>query len=113
MKTRGIPQDIDKQIGLKIRQIRLAKSMTQSQIAEAFDVTFQQVQKYERGVNRISAGKLYQFSKFVAVDINFFFTDTPCNETVEGSNGFLHDFAKLSSKQRTAVATMTKELSNA
>lgn len=113
MKTKGRPDDIDRLVGLKVREARLAKGLSQVQVANAIGVTFQQIQKYEKGTNRMSSSRLYQFSKFVEVKLEFFFSDAPMNNTVAENGNFLKDYAKLSPKQRAAIAKMTKELANA
>ncbi len=64
---------VDVYVGLRIKMIRKDRGITLEQMAEALDVTFQQVQKYEKGENRLSCGKLYEISLFFSVDQNFFF----------------------------------------
>lgn len=61
-KTKAKPSQYDIEIGARIKSLRLASGKTQSDIGKVLDVTFQQVQKIERGVNRISAGKVYELS---------------------------------------------------
>jgi transcriptional regulator with XRE-family HTH domain len=56
---------IDKQVGLNIRVHRLAKDMTQEDLGEKIGVTFQQVQKYEKGTNRVGSGRLYQIAEIL------------------------------------------------
>ncbi|MGE4527439.1 MAG: helix-turn-helix domain-containing protein [Rhodospirillaceae bacterium] len=56
------PDPIDLHVGARIRSMRCARSMTQEQLAEAAGVTFQQIQKYERGFNRVSASRLVRIS---------------------------------------------------
>ena len=64
---------IDKQIGIKIRQIRKSWGISQIELAEKIGVSFQQVQKYEKGLTRISASRLMQISKALNVNITAFF----------------------------------------
>ena len=68
---------IDKQVGSKVRTRRLALGMSQSILADAVGLTFQQIRKYEKGVNRISASRLQQFSGILRVPVQFFFQDSP------------------------------------
>src|SRR5450631_884341 len=67
---------IDKQVGSQVRTRRLALGMSQSKLADAVGLTFQQIQKYEKGVNRISASRLQQFSNILRVPVPFFFQDS-------------------------------------
>jgi transcriptional regulator with XRE-family HTH domain len=64
---------VDRHVGQRVRIARLSKGMSQSALAEAVGLTFQQIQKYEKGTNRISASRLFQFAQILAVDIPYFF----------------------------------------
>jgi transcriptional regulator with XRE-family HTH domain len=65
--------DYDIAIGHHIRIQRTLRNVTQTQLADAIGITFQQIQKYEHGTNRISAGKLLQIAQFLDVPVNVFF----------------------------------------
>lgn len=65
--------EIDVIAGDKLKKRRTMLGMSQADIAEAVGVTFQQIQKYEKGTNRISASRLYQFAKLLKVEPNYFF----------------------------------------
>jgi transcriptional regulator with XRE-family HTH domain len=65
--------DFDIEIGRRIRVQRTLRNATQTELATAIGITFQQVQKYENGTNRVSAGKLFQIARFLAVPVNIFF----------------------------------------
>lgn len=67
------PTEIDEHVGVRLRERRKILGMSQSVLAQKLGVSFQQVQKYERGVNRIGAGRLYEISKVLGVAINYFF----------------------------------------
>jgi transcriptional regulator with XRE-family HTH domain len=67
--------DIDRHVGARLRMRRIILGMNQTQLARAAGIAFQQVQKYENGVNRISASKLYQFASALGVPVSFFFED--------------------------------------
>ena len=69
------PDPLDIEVGRKVRALRLNKDMSQEKLAEALGLTFQQVQKYERGTNRISAGRLQRIAKILDVPTSVFFTD--------------------------------------
>jgi transcriptional regulator with XRE-family HTH domain len=68
---------VDIEIAKRVRALRLRRCMTQIDLSQALGVTFQQVQKYERGTNRISAGRLFRIAQVLDVPIGFFFTDLP------------------------------------
>src|SRR5919106_3186763 len=67
------PDSIDKLVGRNIRIQRLAKGLSQTELAQKLGVTFQQVQKYEKGVNRIGAGRLFQIGRILGVHVMDFF----------------------------------------
>ena len=67
------PEAVDVHVGALVRQRRTMLGISQGRLGEALGLTFQQVQKYERGVNRISAGRLYHISVILDVPINYFF----------------------------------------
>lgn len=67
--------DIDHYVSMRIRQRRIMLGLTQQQMAELIGVTYQQAHKYETGINRISAGRLYQIAQALGVDIGYFFED--------------------------------------
>lgn len=69
----GVPNPVDVHVGSRLRQRRSLAGISQTGLAEALDLTFQQVQKYERGANRISASRLYQLSQILDVPISYFF----------------------------------------
>jgi len=66
-------EEIDHRVGAKLRFLREANGLTQAQLANAAGITFQQIQKYEHGSNRISASKLWQFCNVLSVEPNEFF----------------------------------------
>ena len=65
--------DYDQHVSHRIRQRRIMLGLTQQQLAELIGVTYQQAHKYETGINRISAGRLYQIARALGVDVNYFF----------------------------------------
>ncbi|MCK6417401.1 MAG: helix-turn-helix domain-containing protein [Alphaproteobacteria bacterium] len=72
-KTKGSPDSVDVHVGNRLRIRRSLLGLSQEKLAEAVGLTFQQVQKYERGINRISAGRLFQFSRILDVPITYFY----------------------------------------
>lgn len=71
------PNPIDKHVGSRVRMQRILLGMSQEKLGEALDLTFQQVQKYEKGTNRIGASRLQQISKILNVSPGFFFDGVP------------------------------------
>ena len=67
--------DVDHYVSLRIRQRRIMLGLTQQQMAELIGVTYQQAHKYETGINRISAGRLYQIAQALGVEISYFFEE--------------------------------------
>ena len=67
------PHPVDRHVGRRVKEKRLDLGLTQTALAKAVGVSFQQVQKYEKGVNRVSASKLFEMADFMKVDIPFFF----------------------------------------
>lgn len=73
----GRSSPIDVHVGSRIRLRRTLMGMSQERLGEAIGLTFQQVQKYERGVNRVGASRLFDLSKVLDVPVSFFFDDIP------------------------------------
>jgi transcriptional regulator with XRE-family HTH domain len=77
------PNPVDVHVGGRVRLRRLYSDMSQSSLARAIGLTFQQIQKYERGLNRISASRLFDLSRVLDAPVSFFFDDMP--EDLAGS----------------------------
>ncbi len=71
------PNPVDVHVGSRIRLRRTLLGMSQEKLGKAISLTFQQVQKYERGTNRVGSSRLYQLAKVLSVPISFFFDDMP------------------------------------
>ena len=71
------PNPIDKHVGSRVRMRRMMLGMSQEKLGDALDLTFQQVQKYEKGSNRIGASRLQQVSQILQVPVAFFFEGAP------------------------------------
>jgi transcriptional regulator with XRE-family HTH domain len=74
---------LDKHVGQKLKQRRLTMGLTQSSLGELVGMTFQQVQKYERGMNRIGASRLYEIASRLKVSLNYFFENAPEVNTLQ------------------------------
>lgn len=72
-KTKGRPDAIDVYVGHRLKLRRLLLGMSREQLSEVVGLTYQQIQKYEKGINRISAGRLYTFSRVLNVSIPYFY----------------------------------------
>ncbi len=75
--TRKIPHPVDKHVGSRVRMRRLMLGMSQGALAAELGVTFQQVQKYEKGTDRISAGRLQAIAQALQVAVHTFFEGAP------------------------------------
>ncbi len=97
--TKKTPNPIDVHVGNRVRMRRMLIGMSQEKLGEKLGLTFQQIQKYEKGTNRISASRLYQISQILGVPVQFFFEDLPQqpgsdNEGLQeaGEEGTIMDF---------------------
>lgn len=71
------PNPIDKHVGSRVRMRRMMIGMSQERLGEALGLTFQQVQKYEKGTNRIGASRLHQIASILGVQVEFFYEGAP------------------------------------
>lgn len=74
-EKRKSPDPMDLHVGGRVRLRRMMLGISQDKLGDALGLTFQQIQKYEKGTNRIGAGRLYHMSKILNVPINFFYED--------------------------------------
>jgi transcriptional regulator with XRE-family HTH domain len=84
MAAKKAPNPIDKHVGSRVRMRRMMLAMSQEKLGDALGLTFQQVQKYEKGTNRIGASRLQQISQILQVPVEFFFEGAP---NLGGGNG--------------------------
>jgi transcriptional regulator with XRE-family HTH domain len=106
MNSRGPTNPIDKLVGARVRMRRHMLGMSQTALGNALGLTFQQVQKYEKGANRIGASRLHQLSHILQVPVPFFFEDVPKNVAPRAlsaapSANFISEF--LASKEGLAL----------
>ncbi|HWL05965.1 MAG TPA: helix-turn-helix transcriptional regulator [Xanthobacteraceae bacterium] len=85
------PNPIDKHVGSRVRMRRMMLSMSQEKLGDALNLTFQQVQKYEKGTNRIGASRLQQISQVLQVPVAFFFEGAPALELEGAASGGLQE----------------------
>jgi transcriptional regulator with XRE-family HTH domain len=86
--TRRTPNPIDVHVGNRVRMRRMLIGLSQEKLGEKLGLTFQQVQKYEKGSNRVSASRLYQMAQILDVPIQFFFEDVPADIEMPTAGGF-------------------------
>jgi len=72
-----VESNFNRHLGSKLRMRRLSLGLTQTKVAQAINVTFQQIQKYEKGTNGISSLRIMQLANFLKVPVTFFFDDFP------------------------------------
>jgi transcriptional regulator with XRE-family HTH domain len=113
---------IDQHVGERIRVRRAELGLTQEQLAQALKVSYQQVQKYETGANRISAGRIYEIARKLDVDISYFFEELGLHEPREqtplehggrqrSAIELVRKFAQIQDPQvRSAIAGLVKAI---
>jgi len=84
MSTKA-PNPVDKYVGSRVRMRRIMLGMSQEKLGDALGLTFQQVQKYEKGTNRVGASRLQQISEILQVPVSFLFEGGPSGVVTSGS----------------------------
>jgi transcriptional regulator with XRE-family HTH domain len=84
MSTKA-PNPVDKYVGSRVRMRRIMLGMSQEKLGEALGLTFQQVQKYEKGTNRVGASRIQQISEILQVPVSFLFEGGPSGTTSAGA----------------------------
>src|SRR6202167_4161123 len=85
MIAKKAPNPIDKHVGSRVRMRRMMLSMSQEKLGNSLDLTFQQVQKYEKGTNRVGASRLQQISEILQVPESFLFEGGPSGVATAGN----------------------------
>jgi len=108
---------IERYVGARIRQRRIMLGLTQQQLAQMVGITYQQAHKYERGINRVSADRLYELAKVLEVDVGYFFDDFEAKEVDDSSDrqrlalDLARNFARIDDRrQQEALAQLTRVL---
>ena len=114
-------ENFNKHLGSKLKLRRLALGLTQTKVAKAINVTFQQIQKYEKGTNGVSSIRLLQLSNYLKVPINYFFEDfslylTNLEKSKEGHmnvnyNFLVKIFSELTNDQKIKFSKNLSSLS--
>ena len=121
-------QPVDQHVGARIRALRIMRGLSQEKLADRSGITFQQVQKYEKGTNRVSPSRLVEFAETLQVDPSYFFegapalestTDDPLSETIRGFASsregiqLASAFLRLTPAQRRALLPLVEEIASA
>lgn len=86
------PDPVDCHVGARIRMRRLEQGVSQEKLAEGLGLTFQQVHKYEKGMNRVGASRLALIARLLEVDVGFFFQDAPLAGALAQRDCTMDDF---------------------
>jgi len=95
---KGRADHVDHLVSKRLKTRRIVLGLSQQELSEAIDVSVQQVQKYEKAINRVSSGKLYSFSKILKVPINYFFDKIDEDNNVISLNNVAEENEKYHSK---------------
>src|SRR5439155_23514456 len=120
------PNPIDKHVGSRVRMRRMMLGMSQEKLGEELGLTFQQVQKYEKGTNRISASRLQHISNILQVTVPFFFEGAPGQREVVATSDYVSEFLATSAglalikafirikdaKLRRAIVALVEEIAD-
>ncbi|MBL4800741.1 MAG: helix-turn-helix transcriptional regulator [Emcibacter sp.] len=121
------PEPVDIHVGSRVRLRRTLLGMSQDKLGKALSLTFQQIQKYERGANRIGSSKLYKLSQVLDVPVSFFFDDMPEEITGHPNNKprdifnfstrknleLMRDFSHLTPHQKKSVHDIVRVINGA
>jgi transcriptional regulator with XRE-family HTH domain len=116
---RSRAQDVDRHVGARMRERRIMLGLTQQQMAELIGVTYQQAHKYEKGINRIAAGRLYNIAQALGVEVGYFFEGLENKENFKPTTQqrmlleLARNFIGMSNrKHQEALCSMARALSD-
>ncbi len=114
-RTTTRTQDIDRHVGARIRERRIMLGLTQQQLADLIGVTYQQAHKYETGINRISAGRLFEIARELNVLPSYFFdglgeTEAPVDVRQRMALELAKNASAMSEQHLEALAAVTRAL---
>jgi transcriptional regulator with XRE-family HTH domain len=114
------PRDVDRYVSARMRERRIMLGLSQQQMAQWIGVTYQQAHKYEKGINRVTAGRLYIIARALRVEIGYFYEGLQLGGgfVPPPGRGMLLDFARNflnipNPRHREAVATLARALAEA
>ena len=122
VRMTDLAKRVDDHVGQQIRKRRNLLGMTQEELARALKISYQQVQKYETGANRVSAGRLYEISEKLGIEVSYFFEDASDATPIEREHGgktrstvdLVRSFDEIkSSGLRSALVGLIRELARA
>jgi len=109
--------EIDDHVGRRIRERRIMLGLTQQQLAELIGVTYQQAHKYERGINRVSAGRLFEIARVLTVQVGYFYEglgeeeERPVSQRERMMLEIARNFAEITNeKHQEAVSNLARAL---
>jgi transcriptional regulator with XRE-family HTH domain len=109
------PHSVDVHVGRRLRSRRTMLGMSQENLGDAVGVTFQQIQKYERGLNRIGSSRLYEFSRILNVPVAYFFEEFDegqTGQTPASENGSNYEYEKMANKEVLSVVRAFSSIEN-
>lgn len=98
-----MPHPVDIHVGRRVKEIRTVRGFTQSNVAEQLGISFQQLQKYETGANRVSASRMFELSKLLGVSPSFFF---------EGLEGESYESMPAMDMETARIASVLSNITN-
>jgi transcriptional regulator with XRE-family HTH domain len=107
---------VDVHVGTRLRQRRTLLGMSQTKLGSSVDLTFQQIQKYERGANRMGSSRLFEFAKVLDVPVSYFFDEMPASTRAakpapgRGRNGFSEAATSFAAEKDPLIKRETLEL---
>ncbi len=110
--------DIDRRVGERIRRRRILLGFTQDQLGDALNISYQQVQKYETGANRVSAGRLHQIAQTLQTNVSWFFDALGEDEQASQTSSrhvidLVRNFSRIEDEQvRGAVLSLVRSLAD-
>jgi transcriptional regulator with XRE-family HTH domain len=117
-ERRGRVQDVDRHVGARMRERRIMLGLTQNQLAELIGVTYQQAHKYERGINRMAASRLYKVAQVLGVDASYFFEGLQGGETLRATPQqrllleLARNFTATSREHQEAICSLVRTLAD-
>ena len=117
-RQRARPQDVDRHVGARMRERRIMLGLTQQQMADLIGVTYQQAHKYEKGVNRVAAGRLYDIARALGVNVSYFFEGLNSDETFDATPQqrilleLARNFIGIPRRHQEALCSLARALSD-
>jgi transcriptional regulator with XRE-family HTH domain len=117
---RARAQDMDRHVGTRMRERRIRLGLTQQAMAKLIGMTYQQIHKYEKGINRLAAGRLYQIAQALDVEVGYFFEGVETESAIRPNPQqrmlleLARNFVALPSRRhQEALCTLVRVLANA